>query len=58
MKKNKGARGHLSKLGEVNGTPSISLKIASVILLYIARTHEHDPLGMWNEARAMGVGES
>lgn len=35
----KGAGGHLSKLGEANGTPSISLKIASIILLYIARAH-------------------
>lgn len=58
MKKNKGAWGHLSKSGEVNGTPSILLKIASIILLYIACTHEHIPSGMWNEACAMGVGES
>lgn len=36
--------------GEVNGTPSISLEIASIILLYIAFTYEHVPSGVWNEA--------
>lgn len=43
-KEKQGSKGHLGKVGEVNGTQSILLMIVSIILLYCSCVNEHNLL--------------